>query len=349
MKLLKQPIENSEYYVNKFAADLASRVANTQWVQDYYYHFTSDAPAVFTTFALFVKRVLLEFLNDNHTEYTLEQTIAATNEIAYLSGRGRDKYEHGDVYNCMLCTWCWAFAKGFSNAAEKSEEIKMAKNLWTRHADGSASLIFHHREFLIETPDVHDTWSRDDYGIIEKWYALEDEDAHYFLYKVFPSEYEARLFIADLVMKINGTSWYKPLEKATGDITDAMAEIYVADKASVWREVRRCQESDEANNKPQTQLRQRVYIMHFKDGINKIGISTNIETRTSTKEKESGRVAKEVCATDFLPDSEAKNIEHACHKTLEKYETTGEFFDCSYEEAQAVLQQYSPITVRLTY
>lgn len=227
MRLLKQPLTHGEYYLNKFAADLATRAENVCFAKIWSYSSIEKAKPKFTTLALFIKRTLLDFLNEKHVEYNVGQVINIANEITELSGRGSSKHEYSEINNWLLCKWCWAFAKGFANAVKKSEDIKMAKILWTRYQDGSAYMdMRHRRNFLIETPDIHDSWAHNDYGVIEKWYAQEDEEDHYFCYKVFPTEAEARLFIADLVMKINSL-WYNSLEKAKNDITDEMAKIYV--------------------------------------------------------------------------------------------------------------------------
>ena len=348
MQLLKQPLTHGEDYINKFAADLATRATNTHCGVTWSYSNIEKVKPKFTTLALLIKRILLDFLNGKRIEYNIGQVIDMANEITELSGRGSSKHEYSEINDRTLCKWSWAIVKGFADAVKKSEDIKMTKILWTRCQDGSAQMdMGYDRCFLIETPDIHDSWAHNDYGVIEKWYAKEDKRHHYFNYKVFPTEYEARLFIADLVMKIN-SSWCSSLEKATNDITDEMAKIYVSEQKLVDKEI----DDRELGGKGEElkkEYRQRVYIMNFVDGINKIGVSSNIETRAKTKEKESGRIVNKICATDFLPSSQAYAIESSCHYALSEYRTAGEFFNCSYEQAQAVLKCHSPITVQLDY
>lgn len=345
MQLLKQSLNQGEAPINKLIATLTSRVNNADW---YINRFRSrpDDEAEFTTFALVAKRILLDFLNDRLTERTIPEIVDVANDVAKLSGRGKDRFCFSDLNNFRICAWSWAFAQSLVNVTERNEDIKMAKNLWHRYSDGSASYHINSQDhyFLLESPDFHDSWSNDDFGVVEKWYALEDESYHYFPYKVFSSEYEARIFIAELIMKIN-SPWQPYLENALDNITDKMSEVYLNEKDNVYKEICRREEIERKEENAPTFL-QRVYIMSFTDGIQKVGISTNIEQRTKTKEKESGRVAREVNATDFMPSSEAQKIEYCCHTDLKQYRTAGEFFDCTYEQAKAVVEQYAPITIR---
>lgn len=343
MILLKQPLLNSEYYLNKIAADIASRA---QFVQERKcYQLTGrwgNHRAHFTTLALIIKQTFLDYFYNGRKEYAPLEIIGIVDKIATLSGYGRDKERVNYYFPSTIYYWSWAFVKALARVAERSEDIKMATSLWRRHEDGSASLIYD-RWFLLEASDCHDTWSRSDCGVVEKWYAQEDEEYHYFPYKVFPTENEARLFIAELIMKIN-SPWYSFLKNAVDDICDEMAQVYVNDDKTVTEELDRRKAEEEAGG-DYCFHRLHVYIMNFTDGVQKIGFATNPVSRTRKKETEAGRIARDVCATDIMPEKEARRIEAACYADLAKYRIgRSEFFTCTNEQARAVLEEYSPIT-----
>lgn len=349
MILLKQPLLNSDYFLNKIAADIASRAQRVHEQEYYrYHHQFGRHDAHFTTLALVIKQTFLDYFRNGRKEYTLPETVAIADNIATLSGYGRDKVPVGYNFPSTIYHWSWAFMKALARAAERSEDIKMATSLWRRHEDGSAYMEFNSRYFLLEKSDSHDSWSRGDCGVVEKWYAEEDEDYHYFPYRVFPTENEARLFIAELIMKIN-SPWYPSLENAVDDICDEMADVYVNDEKIVDEELNRRKAVEEADgNYPSN--RSHVYIMNFTDGVQKIGFSTNPISRTRTKEIDSGRIAIDVCATDIMSGKEARRIEAACHADLAKYQIgRSEFFTCTNEQAQATLKKHAPITFRKNF
>lgn len=349
MILLKQPLLNSDYFLNKIATEIADRAQNV--LEHEYYEFHGrwgNFRTHFTTLALVIKQAFLDYFRNGRKEYTLPETVDIADNIATLSGYGRDKVLVGYYFSRAIYYWSWAFVKALARVAERSEDIKMAKSLWRRYKDGSAYMEFNSRYFLLEKSDSHDSWSRGDCGVVEKWYAEEDEDDHYFPYKVFSNESEARLFIAELIMKIN-SPWYPSLKNAVDNICAEMAKVYVNDQKNVEEELDRREAEEEAGG-DYCFHRSHVYIMNFTDGVQKIGFSTNPISRTRTKEIDSGRIAIDVCATDIMSEKEARRIEAACHADLAKYRIgRSEFFTCTNEQAQATLKKYAPITFQKNF
>lgn len=344
MILLKQSL--NEDFLGKIALDIASRAQAVVSEELYQYYGRCKHIAPFTTLALFIKEMFRDYFRNGRNDYTILDVMDIADNIASLSGSGRDK-EYSYYWDSEgVVAWGWAFVKALATVSERSEDLQMATSLWRRHEDGSAIMGDTYsdiRAFLLEKSDYHDSWSRDDCGVVEKWYDKADESTHYFPYKVFATENEARLFIAELIMKINAP-WYPLLEKAEADILDEMANVYVNDAKAIDEEFKRMDKAEQAVGNFHLS-RAQVYIMNFTDGVQKIGVSNNPIVRTRTKEKESGRLARDVCATDVLPGNDSFKIEKQCHADLNKYRIgKSEFFTCTNEQARATLEKYSPIT-----
>ncbi|MBR3746559.1 MAG: GIY-YIG nuclease family protein [Selenomonadaceae bacterium] len=92
-----------------------------------------------------------------------------------------------------------------------------------------------------------------------------------------------------------------------------------------------------------------VYVLEMSNGSVKIGVTGNFRRRARAAETGSGLTITDWCHSGYLPSSYAYFVEAECHKIFENCKIQGEFFNVSFAEAQAELNQLAEITESKTF
>ena len=86
-----------------------------------------------------------------------------------------------------------------------------------------------------------------------------------------------------------------------------------------------------------------VYIFQLRNGIVKIGVTSNFKQRKSTTENNSGFKIENYCHTELMKNKDAREIELKCHTAFKNHRQQGEFFNVDFGEACLELKKYADI------
>lgn len=293
-----------------------------------------------TTFALFIKHLLRNYMKTARAHYTAADVVNICNTLAQLSGYGTNEYGVSDYNNPALIEWCYAFAKKFHNF---TRNITHAIHNWQRTADATAFCEWNHmRQFRVVAEDIYRPYRG--FFVEESLLTLEDGGTKK-IYKThaFATEQEARLFIAELVMKLN-EPWIAELNKAANKIVSEIkdAREKLRHDATFQDEMHARLDQERLDNLID-EPRQHVYCFEASDGTTKIGISNNIKNRRASLQNTFKVKLLRMCCTCTFPSSVARKIEVACHRHFAEQHAYGEFFNVPFDTARDYLAEHAPI------
>ena len=199
--------------------------------------------------------------------------------------------------------------------------------------------------------------SQEWYVVRESWSTLDSRgDTDDFDYYAFSNDLDTRVFIADLVMKLNTPAQRRILHAAFTSLSYMRRAPDVHQKIRQQklegRQMKQRQEQTERRQAQEERLRRQtkcVYVSLLSIGTVKIGVSNNVVRRIQEISHASGLQVVKYCYTKPLPVDLAFSVELICHNHFHESRMEGEFFQIEYETVCNFLKSVNSETRHLQY